>query len=93
VLIKQFSFWKILLVSITTNILTHPLACLGAIVFHKYFWIYFIIAEILVWIAESSIIYLILRKLTFKKAMLVSFLANGVTALLSFVPFLLSLFL
>lgn len=81
---------QLLLYSILINALTQPLAYL------VYFYVipseltnnslnlYFIIVEILVFLAEALLIQLLL-KMKFSKAVIVSLIANSVTALLSFV--------
>ena len=88
-MLRQKPF-QLLTYSIIINCLTQPLA------YYVYFYLipagltnnslnlYFIIVEILVFLIESFLLQLLLRVI-YTKALLISFIANIITALLSFV--------
>ncbi len=89
VLFIRKNFASLLLYSVLINLFTHPIAYF----FYNYlsspaevsaFNIYFLIVEIVVFLSEAFLIMLLL-KLNLKRALLLSFLANLSTALLSFV--------
>lgn len=89
VLFFRKDFLKLLFYAVLINLFTHPLAYY----FYNYltspesssaFNIYFLIVELVVFLAETVLI-MILFKIDLKKAVLLSFLSNLTTALLSFV--------
>ena len=81
---------KVFIFSVVINCFTHPAAFyIYSIISEKYslydnFNIYFIIIELIVFLAEIIFIQLLFQ-LNLKKAILISFTANLVTALLSFI--------
>ncbi len=89
VLFFRKDFFILFMYAILINLFTHPLAYY----FYNYltspesssaFNIYFLIVELVVFLSETVLI-MILFKIELKKAVLLSFLSNLTTALLSFV--------
>ena len=84
---KSFPVDKILALSFVINVLTNPLANFVLSLVGSYWLRYFFVIEVCVWLIESFLIYWLLKKkLSFRKVVLCSFVANLVTAILSFVP-------
>ncbi len=81
---------QILFYAILINCLTHPIAyfvysqLIDNYSIASFFNIYFFIIEIIVFLTEIFLV-MLLFKIKFKKAVLISFTANLVTAVLSFV--------
>ena len=88
ILIESFIFWilikkepvKLLVYSIIINSLTVPLANYG----YQAILNNFIVIEIIVVLAESILIMLLL-KIGYRRALIISFVANLITALISIV--------
>jgi hypothetical protein len=71
--------WYLFLISVLINALTLPLATY----FYYYIYYNFFLIELIVVICESFLLFLLL-KLKYSQSLLLSFSANVVTALLSF---------